>query len=236
MDIGLYQGAAAVALAERRMEVITSNLANLSTDGFKRQALAVESFEDRLRRGTGSREIGSRTRVVSRTDFSQGLLRETGNPFDLALVGAGFFAVEGPQGEVYTRAGSFHTDERGTLLTHEGYQVAWEGGRGNVDPLGVEPSIDGSGTVWQGDENRGQLRIVDFARPQELRLTRGGYFTASEEPQASSAQVRQGSLESANATAIEELVALITVQRSLEATTRLLGAIDQTYRRLSQPR
>jgi flagellar basal body rod protein FlgG len=224
---------AALGTAERRLEAIASNLANLSANGFKRTSSATESF-DSLLNGRLERRMATR-RVV---DFTQGPLRQTGEPHDLAIFGPGFFAVEGQRGELYTRDGRFFLDDKGVLQTMEGLPVAWEGGRGTIDPTGMAVTIDGEGSVRQGETQVGKLRIVEFDHPDRLSSERNGFFRAAHNARArtSSSELRQGYLEQANVSAIDELVALIAVQRQFESGTRLMSTIDQSYRRLTSQR
>lgn len=233
MDQGLYHGVAAMRTAERRLDTVASNLANASTHGFKRAGTASESF-DALLAGRVARQIATH----AATDFAQGALEATGEPFDLALGGPGFFAVEGPRGEAYTRDGRFRLDPNGVLVTGDGFPVAWDGPRGTIDPLGPEVSIDARGEVWQRGASVGRLRIVDFEDARSLARTSGGFFEAPATAHAisSEAEVRQGFLEASNVSAIDEMVGLIEAQRGFEAATRIVGAIDQSYRRLTAPR
>lgn len=232
MDHGLYSGVAAANSAERRLEAVTANLANVNASGFKRRATSVASFDTQLR-ATLARQTSARETI----DFSQGTLSATGNPFDLALNGQGFFAVEGPRGELVTRDGRFHVDANGVLQTAEGFAVAWDGPRGSLDATGEAITIDPDARVWQGREQRGRLRIVDFAAREQLVALGSGFFASTRNAGEVTAigQVRQGHVEQANVSAVDEMVELIAVQRSFESATRLLSMIDQSYRRLTNP-
>jgi flagellar basal body rod protein FlgG len=230
---GLYEGVAAMHSAERRMEAIASNLANMGVHGFKRRSMATNGF-DVVLRGQVQRQLGTRTVV----DHSQGTLVQSDGQYDLALAGAGYFAVETERGEAYTRNGQFRVDDSGVLQTLEGYPVAWEGPRGTLDPTGLPVLIDPEGRVQQGTDELGKLRIVDFANSDALVQDRRGYYHAQGRAQEvpHRAVVRQGLLEAANVNAVDEMVAMISAQRSFESATRLMQMIDQTYRRLNSPR
>ena len=232
MSDGLYSGVAAMNAAERKLDAVTSNLANVSASGFKRRGTAMASF-DAVLRGEKQRQIGVRETI----DHSQGTLQTTGNPLDLALVGNGFFAVEGPQGEMYTRDGRFHTDANGVLQTADGYALAWDGARGSIDPAGKDVLVDAEGQVVQGDQKLGRLRLAAFTDRTQLQSDGHGFFHAPRglRPATSNAEVRQGAIEQANVSAVDEMVELIAVQRSFESATRLLSMIDQSYRRLTAP-
>ncbi|MFT5048709.1 MAG: flagellar basal-body rod protein FlgF [Chlamydiales bacterium] len=229
MNLGLYSGVSSVRANERRMEVIASNLANIDTPAFKRRSL--RSFSVALGNAKGGPQ---QVATAQRTDFSQGPLERTGNPLDLALLGDGFFAIEGDEGEVYTRRGTFLTDEAGGLVTDEGRPVAWRGARGAIDPVGLPVTIDASGTVHQGSETLGQIKIVNFVNPEQLQPGSDGNYHAP--PQldrgASDAEVHQFTQERSNVSSITELVALISTQRSFESATKLMQMLDESYRQL----
>ena len=232
MNVGLYRSAVAMAAQQRRMDAIAANLANLGTVGFKRGVTSTHEVEVQRKQGP-VRGVTTRAEV----DFAQGNLQRTGRDFDLALYGDGFFAVESADGEVYTRAGCFHLSEGGVLVTEEGYPVAWEQLRGAIDPTGEPVAIDEEGNVRQGSEDVGRLRIVDFADKRALGQDRMGYWLAPrgarETPPA--ARVHQYALEDSNANGVEEMVAMIGVQRSFEVVAKALSAIDQSYQRLTRP-
>ena len=233
MNTGLYDGVAAMASAEKRLESIVSNLANLNVNGFKRHGAATRSF-DAVLRGQTRRQVTTKTTI----DFQQGTLRPTGNTYDLALAGKGFFVLETPEGPAYTRDGQFRIDDEGVLQTHTGFPVAWDGAGGVIDPLGEEVRFDPGGEVWQGATSVGRLRIQNFESLEQLRPTRGGFYKAppGQIDATHTAEVRQGFLERANVNAVDEMVGMISAQRSFESATKMLSMIDQTYRRLMSSR
>jgi len=232
MDTGLYSGVSALRTAEKRLEAITANLANIDTPGFKRQAGATRAFT--VPGAEGYLEVDTR----HRSDFTQGDLKSSSSPYHLALEGRGWFVAEGPSGELYTRCGTFRADGAGVLQTAEGYPIAWESNGGLIDAHGDLVQIDGSGVVRQGTKEVGRLRVVDFANDAALSSIGGGYFAAKEGASELPAEgvVHQGHLESSNVSSMDELVAMITVQRSFESANRLVQMINQTYERLLQQR
>jgi flagellar basal-body rod protein FlgF len=233
MDRGLYWGINSMSAAERGLDSIAANLANLSVTGFKRQGTATQSF-DVVMRNRLERRVASQ----GTTDFAQGTLVPNGNTYDLAFNGPGFFAVETPNGERYTRNGRFHVDEAGTLLTLDGQPVAWEGARGTIDVEGAEPQIDGEGIVWQDKNRVGQLKLVDFADTSRLVADGPAMYrtVGNARPTARRGEVVQKTLETSNVSAIDEMVSMVALQRNYEASTRLLSTIDGTYRRLTAQR
>ncbi len=231
MDTGVFHAVAAMRAGEKRLEAIAHNLANVSTRGYKRTT----SFTHALAAGHG--QIGQPVGGTA-YDSSQGALETTGNPLDLALEGRGWFTVEGPDGRSYMRDGSFRMDDRGTLVTQQGLPVGWKGARGSLRPGGAAVVVDSEGRVRQGTAAIGQLEIVDLEDPSVLVPTADGRWQAPpgarEVP--AKASVRQGSIERSNVEAMDELVALVAVQRGFENAASAMRAIEQSYRRLNQPR
>ena len=129
-------------------------------------------------------------------------------------------------------------DDQGVLLSSSGHPVAWDGPRGTLNPLGGPVSVDERGNVHQDGAQLGTLQLTDFVARDRLARTRDGLFVASPGLQrtAARADVHQGAVEQSNATGIDELVQLITIQRNHESASRVLGLIDQTYQRLHQRR
>ena len=230
MDTGLYHAVAAMRAGEKRLESIAHNLANVSTRGYKRET----SFAHALNVG---RSRNPQVVAGAATDPTQGVLESTGNPLDLALEGSGYFVVETPSGRAYARDGSFRLDNTGALVTQDGFPVAWKNGRGALRVAEEPAVVDAEGRVRQGETAVGQLEIVDVD-PTKLVPTVDGRWSAPpgvrEAP--SKASVRQASLERSNVEAMDELVALVVVQRSFENAASTLKAIEQSYRRLNQPR
>lgn len=215
------------------MEAITANLANVDTPGYKRMTTGTRSF---YVPGSDGKETAIYT--YSAADWTQGALRPSASPYHLALMGEGFFVVEGEEGELFTRAGMFQVNEEGILQTAEGYPVAWESNNGPIDPTGEPIEVDASGQVFQGVEDLGKLRITNVEKPEQLSFLGGGYYapkaTTQEVPHE--ADVYQQQLENSNVTSIDELVGMISVQRSFESAKNVMSIIDQSYGRLTQIR
>lgn len=216
----------------RRMDAIATNLANQGVSGFKRFGDATESYEVQGAHGT---LWGQRT--DRQIDWSQGNLNRTGRELDLALFGEGFFAVESPEGERYTRDGEFHLTPEGSLVTSQGWAVAWEVRDGLVDPTGRALTVDGDGNVRQGEVEIGRLKLVDFVDKQALVPGGRGTWSAPAGAQEATveAAVQQGSLEESNATSVEEMVSMIETQRHFDVLTRTVAAIQELEQRLNRP-
>jgi flagellar basal body rod protein FlgG len=230
VSTGLYSSVAALQAGERRLEAITTNLANVSTPAFKRRASGASAFVVDPR---DPQHVQVETH--ERVDFRQGVLERTGNALDLALMGEGFFVAEGARGEVYTRNGSLRLDPRGVLQTAEGRPLVWSRPGGPIDPLGEPVRIDEQGNVFQGSEQVGQLKLVAFESAEQLEVDGQGYYHARPgiEPVPADAEMHQFALEGSNVSAVDELVALISVQRSFQSASQLMRLIDETYQRLN---
>jgi flagellar basal body rod protein FlgG len=201
--------------------MLANNLANSSTGGFK---VDREFYSTYLAPELAS-EIGptvGESPVVQKnwTDFSQGTLLETGNATDLAISGKGFFAVNGPNGPLYTRNGNFRISPQGVLVTAEGYPVRLTGGKvlqtQSADGLQIQPD----GQVLQDGNALGQLELVEFKDPSQL-VKAGGAFFQSPGPQAgpgpaANTQVYQGKIESSNGATAEGAVRMVTLMRHFE--------------------
>ncbi len=232
MNAGLQRAALAMSSNQRALDTIAANLANLGTTGYKRVRTAAHEFEVPREHGP-VRGLASESRV----DFGQGELKRTGRALDVALHGPGFFAVDSRRGEVYTREGSFHATAEGVLVDEQGSPIAFETRGAPIDPTGLPVEIDGEGTLRQGTTEIGRLRIVNFADPGRLRLDGQGYWSAPAGLRrvAHEATVHQGALEESNALGVEELVAMVDVQRSFESVARVMSSIADSYQTLTRP-
>ena len=216
MTVGIYRAAMALVGHERHLDAIASNLANVGTTGFKRARTAAHEFTFPR---TGRSDLRG-VQTESRTDFGQGDVLPTQHPYDLALSGPGFFALDGPSGELYTRDGEFRLTDEGVLVNRDGLPIV----------------VNGDGSVRQGDLPLGNLRIVDFDRPQELVFTREGlwYAPPGVREQTATARVYQHALETSNSVGTEELIELIGVQRSFESAANVIQSLQRSYARLTR--
>ncbi len=211
-------------LQTRKNDVVANNLANLQTIGFKRDRVFFQVLSNKMQEPL---------EMIVKPDFSQGPLQQTGNPLDLAFSGRGFFTVETPSGEAYTRNGHFRLDADGTLLTSDGLPVLGEGGpivlQGKENtPLSIVVTEEGE--IFVDDEYMDRLRIVDFENYDQLQKAGANLFVLSGEatpitPENSA--IRQGFLEKSNVDPVREMVDLIEVQRRFENTQRMVRAVDE---------
>lgn len=237
---------------QTNVEVIANNLANMNTAGFKR---ARAEFEDLLYQNVeqpGSQTsdsgtivpagiqlgAGVRTAAVYRV-ASQGDLKQTSNPYDVAINGPGFFRIQMPDGtDAYTRAGSFGLSATGQIVTDKGYTVA----PGIAVPTNaLKVTINAQGQVLAevpgqtAPQTLGQLELTRFPNQAGLNALGGNLFAetpASGSPQAGVpgatgyGTVQQGYVETANVNPVEEITALISAQRAYEMNSKVISAAD----------
>jgi flagellar basal-body rod protein FlgG len=219
---------------EERLAIISNNLANVNTVGFKKDAVVFDDFQralDTARLAPGQHRTVPVDVIVGRQyiDTVQGAFQETGNPLDAAIAGDGFFVVDTDNGLKYTRAGSFLVSPEGLLVTPQGHRVQGQGGDITVGTGNV--TIDPGGMVMVNGNVADVLQIAaieDEALVREgnaLFGVRQGYA-----PEVMYApEIRQGCIESANVDPVVEMVGLITTQRAYEAFQRMIKSVDETY-------
>jgi flagellar basal-body rod protein FlgF len=246
---GIYAAATGMDAATTAHETISRNLAHVSVPGFRRMLLPFASLEKGAQAddeeatdlrsqadSSGNAKVLGVKAGQAQIDFTPGPIQKTGAPLDVALAGDGFFVVQGPDGPLYTRNGSFQLDSTGKLVTADGLAV--EGSSGAISlPPNVTPShvqIAPDGTIRAGREEIGKLEIVSFDDPQRLSPVGATLFSAPDDVQSHAAEkttVIQGSREQSNATAINELINLITAQRHYESSQRVISTIDRAMQR-----
>jgi len=226
------------AALRRQMDVVANNFANVNTTGYKGERMMF--VQHLVRGGEGNAPGGDKLAFVrdiaTARDFSQGREQETGNPLDLAIEGDGFFVVESPTGERYTRNGRFRMDESGQLINEQGMPVqTTSGGPIYFGPTDTEITVAKDGTVSSENGVIGRLRIVRFDNPNNLRVVAGGLMSSQDPPIAmDSANVLQGVLEGSNVEPISELVRMISVHRAYDHARRLIDSEDDRIKKMVQ--
>lgn len=237
---GLYSAATALHVAEQNQELVARNLAHVNVGGFRRSFVVVESLDDTTSADAPPTESGLGAHVaVTHTDFSDGMLEVTDRSLDVAIMGDGFFVVDGPDGPLYTRNGSFFAGEGGQLVDVNGRVVQGEGGPiaipAQVSTKDIQITEDGS--IRAGQANLGQLRVVQFSDNAQL-ISAGTYsFTAPPDLAAepSDARIIQGSRELSNVNPVEELVRMTVGLRYYEAAQRVLHAMSESIAQNTDP-
>ena len=244
MYYGLYMSAAGAHAQSQQVEVLSNNLANADTVGFKRELALLEARDsEAIERGLdyrGSRsanDIGGGIRFsATATDFRTGQFRETGIPTDMALERSGdFFAVLRGKEQLLTRAGNFHLNTDGTLLTQENDPVLSSDG----SPLQVDPALPWRVLPGGLIEQAGDTIEIGIFRPEDahsLEKIGQNYFAVhgkGPEPVAPEERaLRGGFVELSAVNPVEEMVELIAATRSYEANIRLIQQHDQATSQL----
>jgi flagellar basal-body rod protein FlgF len=229
MDNSLLVSLSHQLAAYRAMDVIANNIANASTPGFKREAAKFEEFVTMMRPAEGQTGLQSVSFVKDAgvmRDIGQGNIEQTGAPYDIAIAGKGFFAVQTPAGMRYTRDGHFSLDANGNLVTSQGYQVQGDGGAITITPTDGEINIAPDGTissVVRGVGNQlGKLRVVDFADNSALVKQGANLYSTGQTPTTpANVNLRQRALEASNVQPVIEISHMIEVMRAYEATASL---------------
>lgn len=253
MDRAMWTAASGMQAQNTRIDVISNNLSNVNTTGFKESRA---DFQDQMYQTmktpgasttAGGRQaptgiqvgLGVRTAAVS-PNFSQGNLTNTGNDMDVAIEGRGFFQVQMPNGETaYTRAGTFEVDNQGQIVTPDGHPL--QGGI-TVPPNAKHVSISGDGTVdaklpgQAGTTTLGQVQLATFVNPAGLNAQGNNLFLesgASGQPNVGmpgengAGTLAQGFLEKSNVSVVNEMVNMIAGQRAYEVNSKAIKTSDE---------
>lgn len=249
---GLYTAHTGMINEQHRMDTLTNNLANSATTGFKKEGATSQSFDsvlaykikDQSESPNVARKLGVNTPGVkvgeNYTYYTQGSFRSTGNSYDLAISGDGFFTVEftnkaGETSTKYTRDGSFVVNDAGYLVTKDGdFVMGTMRGSNQAAPIELDPkketAIDQSGRITQNNVLVGQLQITDFEDYNYLEHYGENYYQTVEgaTEKDSEAKVFQGYLEASNVQVVSEMVEMISVTRAYEANQKIIKAYDDT--------
>ena len=244
---------------QTQLDTISHNLANVSTNGYKKSHAVFEDLMYQNMRQAGGNstdqttlptglQLGLGTRAVATSrNFSQGNLQQTSNPLDVAVRGNGFFEVQMPDGTTgYTRDGSFQVSATGQLVTNNGYTV----GTGITIPTtATSVTIGNDGTVsvtiagQTAAQTVGQLQLASFVNPAGLEPKGQNLYAetaASGAPAAATpgqnglGTIAQGFVETSNVNVVEELVSMIQTQRAYELNSKAISTSDQMLAKLAQ--
>jgi len=241
----LHIAATGLSSQQQQIDAISNNLANMQTPGFKRSRVAFADMNSltpaEAAQGDAPERVGAGTRIAATTPvMTDGTLQQTGNTYDLAIQGNGFFEVESADGDrLYTRAGQFHVNSDGQLSTIDGLVMAQ---RLQIPTDATDVVIDAQGEVRAkvGSDTDttvlGQLEIAAFTAPEALRGVGGNRFAAtpgSGDPnlgkpgEAGFGKVSQGYVEGSNVDLVSEMSNLVLAQRAYQLNARVLQASDQ---------
>ena len=216
---------------KREMDVIANNLANMNTTGFKGEKML---FVEHLVKSRGGDrllpvKLSFARDVAQITDLSEGQINTTGNTLDVAIRKDGFFVVETPNGQRYTRNGRFETDNQGQLVNQQGFPVL----TGADVPLVF--SIARDGTVSTNNGELGQIKLVKFEKAQNLQKEAGGLLNTNDAPvNVDDPVIIQGALEGSNVQPILELSKMIETHRAFDSVRSFIDREDQRQKKMIQ--
>ncbi len=223
-----------------QMDVVANNLANINTTGFKRDELFWNELEKRIKvrqfnKFEGAAHIPATGDTI---DFSQGSLKSTGRPFDVAISGDGLFSVQTPRGEAYTRDGRFTLNQDGILVNQDGMSVLGEGGEIEIDLQTTTPSqvvINDQGEVLVDGAIVDKLKVVSIDDPAAFTKIGGNLYGRNgrgQAPPVETVSLRQGFLEDSNVNPVEEMVRMIEIFHFYQTGQKMIQSQDRLLNRV----
>lgn len=219
---------------QRQMDIVANNMANINTTGFKAENLLFEEYTMPVAR---DRDFPSNDQPLSYVqdwatvhDMSGGAMVQTGSELDVALNGDGFFAVQTPAGERWSKAGSFQLNAAGGLVDASGNPVLGQGGPITFGPEETDILIGKDGSISSSAGAKGSLRIVEFANPQALTREGDNLYAGGAPVAATNTRVMQGFIEKSNVSGVTEMAEMIRVQRAYESAASLASKQDDLRR------
>lgn len=246
---GLYTAYTGLVNQQNRLDVVSNNLANAATTAYKKEGLTSQSFDEVMAYKVKDASVGTVNQYIgdlnlgvkigeSYRDYSQGSFRETGENFDLALSGDGFFSISftnkaGETSTMYTRDGNFSMTKDGYLVTKDGDFVLGEGGPIQLPTDAAKIAIDRDGTIIADGVQIDKLAITDFEDYNYLEQYGENLYRALDTATTKDAagQVYQGYLEQSNVNVVSEMVEMITISRAFEANQKAMNAADDTLKK-----
>lgn len=236
---GMYSAASGLVVASELQEVTAYNLSNTTQPGFRERGVVFETFDRALGRATEplGETLGART-AQTYHDFRPGPLQQTGHTYDLALSDPDrFFVLEGPNGPLYTRNGTFYRTSEGRLVGPGGYPLQGANGPLTIPPDANQVNIASDGSVTADGQPLGTINVVRFANPQQLTAAGPTLYTAPPAAGAAPAPARvlQGYREGSNVQPADAMVRLIIGSRYYDAAQRSLRAISESLQLNTRP-
>lgn len=231
MDNAILVSLSRQVALQRQMDVVANNMANMGTSGFRSSKVIFEEHLMPVAEATslkrGDRTISFVLDRGTMHDFEPGPMTPTDNPLDVAIDGDGWFVVQTPDGERYTRNGSFHLTDTGHLVTSEGHRVLGDAGPVVFDERDATITIAGDGTISTEAGEKGRLRVVTFPAPDRLRTEGTTLFSAEEEPaEPETVRIIQGMIEKSNVKPLVEMTRMIEVTRAYASLSTAIERAD----------
>jgi len=243
MNRAIYPILSGALAQEERIQVLSNNIANVKTNGFKRSEPVFKSVLGGMGRTVGTTGAGAdalpvlgglpqgaNERVFVRavslaTHFGNGNLKKTDNQLDMAIQGKEFFEIRTPQGVFYTRNGAFRLNPKGQLVTESGYEVM--GDKGPITLKAGDIKVSSDGRILVDGNQAAKIKLVEFPEGQSPEQVGGGLFTGLNAKPAKEGLVSPGYLEEANVNSFTEMVRLVEVMRTYEAAQKLVLTFDK---------
>jgi len=250
--LGIEAAASGMMAQQLNIDVISNNLANANTVGFKQFIPIFKNISDNILKEKSKKDdnlsedktIGtlSSGSVLDSTilDLQQATLKKTDNKLDFALDGNGFFAVSTPNGDCYTRNGSFVIDDKGSLITKDGNSVLNKDGAPiiiNLNNTNTPKTLDKlnvteDGTIFLGKEEIGKLKIAAFSKPEDLTSLGNSLYKPVDNnikpTEAQNCKVNQGFTEGSNSSVIENMINTISATRTYETLSKIVKTTEMT--------
>ena len=207
----------------RTLDVISNNLANLNTTAFKSETVLFDEYMMDVETSSGTKQVSYVIDQGVNRNLTQGHQIVTENTFDFAVNGEGYFVVDAPEGERYTRNGHFVLDDQGQLMTKEGYPVLGVGGANIAfEPTDVKITVSADGTISSSNGPRGQLALVSFENETELKKEGDSLYSSEEDAiPVANPNIAQGYIEQSNVSPIVEMTKMIDVMRAYQSAAKL---------------
>lgn len=246
---GLYTAYTGMLNEQKRLDIISNNLANSATVGYKQENVTSQAFRDmlayRIKDGSNAyvdEPVGHMNLGVkigeTYMNWEQGSLRQTENPFDFAIQGKGFFTVSvtdssGNSSLYYTRNGCFTRDVNGYIVDADGNRLQGQGGDIQIPLDAVEISVDGAGAIYADGTYVDTIKLTDFEDYNYLNLYGENFYEAVDGAVEtdSLATIEQGYTEQSNVNVIDEMVSMITITRAYEAGQKMIQTQDNLLNR-----
>lgn len=241
---GLYTAYTGMANEQKRLDIISNNIANSATVGYKKESVTNQSFDDVLTIKIRDASVAYQDRVIGDmslgvkigevyTDYGQGSLRDTGNTYDLAIEGKGFFGMNvmdrnGVETTKYTRDGAFKRTVDGYIVDVDGNHLQSENGNLQIPTNVSEVSIGTDGSVFGDGQYIDKIILTDFEDYDYLKKFGNNMYEAVDGATMidSAGLIHQGFTEQSNINVVHEMVQMITITRAYEANQKVIQTVD----------
>ncbi|WP_028829227.1 flagellar hook-basal body protein [Proteocatella sphenisci] len=236
MQQGFYNLTSSMITQSRNLDVVSNNISNVSTPGYKKDTMIATTFKEEMLSRTGntdrskSTDLNTTSKILTAketvTDYSQGAFEETENPLNVALSKNGFFEIQTQNGSIYTRNGGFITDDQGYLSLPGAGRVMGTSGQIQLESDNVR--IDSAGGIY---DTYGSfvdtIKVVDFENYDQLNKNQDGHIRTGAQPVVKDGGIVQKALERSNVSMMKEMTTMMTSQRAIQSASQILKMYDQ---------